>query len=112
MKPKKRNDHRACSDLRSKTLLCVVHENELGQRSPLWKGHQCGRPRLSEVSVLDCHSAQYPVPARVSPATAAASNVADIHRSCLNHLATASAPLLSLESDNPVLPASILTQGI
>ena len=66
---------------------------------------------LSEVSVLDCQRAQYPVPARLSPATAAASNVADIHLSRLNHVATASAPLSSLESDNPVLPASIITKG-
>jgi hypothetical protein len=42
---------------------------------------------------------------------AAASNVADIHLSRLNHLATASASPLSLESDNSVLPTSIITKG-
>jgi len=111
MNPKKRNDHRACSDLRSKT--CFASSTRINSASGLRSGKatSAGAHVLSEVSVLDCHSAQYPVPARVSPATAAASNVADIHRSCLNHLATASAPLLSLESDNPVLPASILTKG-
>ena len=111
MKPKKRNDQRDCSAFRSNT--CFASSTRMNSASGLRSGKatSAGAHALSEVSVLDCQRAQYPVPARLSPPIAAASNVADIHLSRLNHFATASAPLSSLESDNPVLPASIITKG-
>ena len=111
MQPKKRNDHLACSDVRSNTRFAssTRMNSASGRRSG--KTTSAGAHVSSEVSLCDCQSVQYPVPAKVRPATAAASNVADIHLSRLNHLATASAPSSSPESDNPMLPASILTKG-
>ena len=111
MKPKKRKDQRVCSEWRSNTRFASSTRinSASGRRSG--KVTSAGAHPSSGGWILDCQSAQYPVPARVSPATAAASNVADIHLSRLNHLATTSAPLLSPESDNSVLPASIITKG-
>ena len=109
MKPKKINDHRDSSDLRSNTPFSSSTRMNSARGRRSGKVTSAGGKILSLAATLDCHSVQYPDPASVKPTSAAAISTGTMILSRVMDLT--SAPVFrffNAESDNRTPLASIL----